>query len=226
MQLKKTITFLGSMLFLSLNMLNLSAVAASEDGYICSHYYHTFGDYKLSGGVGNYGNYTRTYLVDGFGSSNSLYGVAFEKAIYEWRYADGNSPVAFKVGNPYQGEPTVRVEADYLDSRTCGYTCFFTASGTELKLTSGFDGHLTSDYYRTVIYMDTDTIDSCTGEINKYGSKFNFISFIYEHELGHAFGLSHRLYSPNTSIMYNYADGFPTDGVQLTDVNTLKHIYP
>ena len=39
-----------------------SAMAA--DGHVCPHRYHTFGDYTLNGGVGNYGSANRYYWID------------------------------------------------------------------------------------------------------------------------------------------------------------------
>ena len=46
-----------------------SAMAA--DGHVCPHRYHTFGDYTLNGGVGNYGSANRYYWIDASAFSSS-----------------------------------------------------------------------------------------------------------------------------------------------------------
>ncbi|MGI6005054.1 MAG: hypothetical protein ACOX88_06545 [Christensenellales bacterium] len=51
------------------------------DGYICSHGYHTFGDYGMSYGVGQYGANHRYFWMGGL---NSTYMTYSRNAVSQW----------------------------------------------------------------------------------------------------------------------------------------------
>lgn len=105
-----------------------SAMAA--DGHVCPHRYHTFGDYTLNGGVGNYGSANRYYWIDASAFSSSQIS-SIISAAQTWVYTSSAIGVTTPISierTTTQSSSVSDVYKKYLGVNTLGQTEFWTYS--------------------------------------------------------------------------------------------------
>lgn len=187
-----------------------SAMAA--DGHVCPHGYHTFGDYTLNGGVGNYGSANRYYWIDASAFSSSQIS-SIISAAQTWVYTSSAIGVTTPISierTTTQSSSVFDVYKKYLGVNTLGQTEFWTYS-THHALTNGA---LFTNYGYTKIYINTYE-SSMTGKQ---------LQSTIAHEFGHAFGLSHRQTVPS-SIMCQTKYGRTAIRASASDLQTINHLY-
>jgi predicted Zn-dependent protease len=206
------VLFIGLFIFL----LGSSIVsAANPDGYVCAHNYHTFGDKKMTGGVGSYGNNKRYYWT--YGLNNTFKGFA-ANAVSEW--------VNTSPGYPYVTtsisirETTNRSAAMFefvnatLPAGILGLTTFWVYS-TQIYTNSV--GALTQNYGWTQMLISTDNMIY-------YGVPASKCKGTFAHELGHSMGLSHQNNNPYSIMCQDYY-GRIVQRAEAIDCNAINHLY-
>lgn len=193
---------------------NSSVSVNASDGYVCKDGYHTFGDYTLNGGVGNYGYTNRYYWI------NDNFSDAFKKhiknAVSEWVYTTDSKGVTTPISIK---NTTIRSQSvfDYLkgslDSGVLGKTTFYKHGGEKLSLNS--QGALTQNYSYVYMKIDPSHFSGITDNQRKATCA---------HELGHAMGLSHNN-TKKGSIMCQTAYGRTAERANVNDLNTINHLY-
>lgn len=194
------------------------AVNVKADGYVCQHGYHTFGDYQMGYGVGDYGKNRRYYYETGFDSTYSNY---IANAVSEWVHTSNEGP---------------HVKTSISIRKTT------TKKSALFEFVNGFIGEGKGGQTKFFLYQSEVPLNSewaltknygwaqCTigvSELNK--KKYNIPAAQKQatiaHELGHAMGLSHQNNRPE-SIMCQYRGGTrKATRADATDCNTINHIY-
>lgn len=210
---KVTILSLATTLLVNIGMIPVMAA----DGYVCDHGYHTFGDYTLNGGVGNYGYTNRYYWVNS--NFNSTYVTYIKKAVDEWIHTTDSvgvtTPISI-VKTSEKSKSVFDVHPSYLGSNVLGMTEFY-KSGKKLDINN--NGALTQNYGYTYIYISTAECDRLLSESQRKAT--------VAHEFGHAMGLSHK----NTvakSIMCQAKTATTTrtaTRANADDLKTINHLY-
>lgn len=196
-------------------LLTTTATAiALYDGYVCDHGYHTFGDYVLNGGVGNYGYTDRYYWVDEDAfTSRQLWYIA--DAVDSWVFTTDDIGVTTSISvleTDEQSSSSFDFYSEYLGSTVLARTEFWTYS-THQELTE--EGALTSNYGYTKIIINTD---------NSYMDDRTQFTSTTAHEFGHAIGLSHRNTEPS-SIMCQTRYDRTAERASASDLRTVNHLY-
>ena len=185
------------------------------DGYVCQHGYHTFGDYKMSYGVGDYGKNRRYYYASGFDSTHMQY---IADAVSEWVHTSANYPYV-KTSISIRKTTTKKsalfeFENARLSPGVLGETHFYLYQN-EVPLNT--QGALTKNYGWSKCYISVAAMD--TYKISAENRKGTIA-----HELGHAMGLSHQN-TRTSSIMCQTAYGRTATRADAADCNTINHIY-
>ena len=191
--------------------------AANPDGYICRHGYHTFGDYKMNYGVGEYGNNRRYFWMTGF---NSTYQTYIRNAVDEWVHTTDSGPrVTTSISIR---ETTVKQNAlfefhnKFHGTYTLGQTSFHMYD-REISLNA--QGALTENYGWAMMDICVSTLDNPSFAISAAQKKATI-----SHELGHGMGLSHQNTRP-ASIMCQNQYGRYATRADAQDCRTINHIY-
>jgi hypothetical protein len=185
------------------------------DGYVCDHGYHTFGDYHMSYGVGDYGKNRRYYYESGFDSTYSTY---IANAVSEWVHTSSEGP-GVKTSISIRKTTTKKsalfeFSNEYLGKGILGETKFYLYQD-ELSFDSY--GALTKNYGWAQCLISVSELDS--NNITAAQKQATIA-----HELGHAMGLSHQNTRP-ASIMCQTGYGRTATRADATDCNTINHIY-
>ncbi|MEE3393203.1 MAG: matrixin family metalloprotease [Lachnospiraceae bacterium] len=205
-------SFIVSILFVIFCFNSYKSVSAS-DGYVCNHGFHTFGDYTLNGGVGNYGYTDRYYWVDS--SFSNTYVTYINKAVSEWVHTTDSIGVTTSISIK---KTTTRKSSvfDYikgtLDNGVLGKTSFYKHGGILLNINN--QGALNENYSYSYIKLDTSNLNSIPSDQRRATCA---------HELGHAMGLSHHQIS--SSIMCQYGSGRTTAVPSKNDLSAINHLY-
>lgn len=179
----------------------------ASDGYVCDHGYHTFGDYTLNGGVGNYGYTRRYYWISNLDDNYCNY---VNNAVDLWVNTDVFTPIAIQ-GTDVQSDSSFDIYEEYLGRGVLGMTLFWRYSNS-IDITS--DGALSENYGWTQIKLSSSVMNGQSDE-----QKIATI----EHEFGHAMGLSHN--SVGYSIMCQLGDGRYATSPSDEDLNAINHLY-
>ena len=189
--------------------------AANPDGFVCSHNYHTFGDKKMTGGVGNYGSNRRYYWTSGLSATFKGYAAS---AVSEW--------VNTSPGYPYVATPiSIRETAtrsaamfEFWDATlqygVLGQTTFW-VNNTEIKLNSS--GALPQNYGWSLILISADNMVYLSVPASKRKGTF-------AHELGHGMGLSHQNNNQYSIMCQDYYDRI-VQRAEAIDCNAINHLY-
>lgn len=203
---------------------------SAANGHVCDHGYYTFGDKKLYHGVGTY----EPYPILGFWINSALTNTSASEtqfnyedlialAAMDWR---DNTKSSVGVETPinlrYMAK---RLEANIefwkstdLRPGVLGQTQHYKATSHLIELNA--DGSLKDHYMWSKIELNTDLLNSGYSK-NKTQRKVTIA-----HELGHAFGLSHRNNAPS-SIMCQYLGGTRTATYpSYSDCMAINHLYP
>lgn len=190
------------------------AVNVKADGYVCQHGYHTFGDYHMGFGVGDYGNNRRYYYESGFNSTYSKY---IADAVSEWVHTSTGYPyvkTSISIRKTTNKKSAMfEFVQNYIASGVLGQTKFFLYQ-KEVPLNSS--GALTKNYGWSQCTISVSESDKYLSAAQKQAT--------IAHELGHAMGLSHQNYR-RESIMCQTAYGRTATRADATDCNTINHIY-
>lgn len=209
---KTILTFLSVFVFATVALFACCVIALAEDGYVCKHGYHTFGDYTINGGVGNYGYTDRYYWVDS--SFSDTYVSYINKAVSEWVHTTDSigvtTPISIK-RTKTRGDSVFDYIKGTLDNNTLAHTTLYKHGGT---LASWRDKSLTENYSYAYIKLDISTMSTISANQRKATCA---------HELGHAMGLSHHMVS--TSIMCQKGYGRTAERASKKDLETINHLY-
>ncbi len=194
--------------------ISIPVSAANADGHICSHGYHTFSDYKMSYGVGNYGNTRRYYWSTGFSDTYASY---ISSAVSEWvNTSPGGPNVTTSISirkTDTRSSAMFEFRNVYLGAGVYGRTHFYLYSN-EIPLTSGT---LTQNYGWTVMEISVSSLSA--DRVTPSQCKATIA-----HELGHAMGLSHQNNRP-ASIMCQAGSFRTATRADAVDCRTINHIY-
>lgn len=189
-------------------------VNVKADGHVCKHGYHTYDDYHMGYGVGNYGKNRRYYYESGFDSTYSNY---IANAISEWVHTSS-------------GYPNVKTSISIRKTTTKKSALFEFEND---RLSPGQLG-LTKFYlYKNEVPILRDTLTKNYGwtksiipvrAIELEGMSSAQKQATIAHELGHAMGLTHQNNRP-ASIMCQYGEGRKATRADATDCNAINHIY-
>ena len=187
----------------------------NADGYVCKHGYHTYGDYHMGYGVGNYGKNRRYYYESGFNSTYSKY---IADAVSEWVHTS-------------TGYPNVKTSISIRKTTTKKSALFEFIKG---YIGSGIGGETRFFLYQKEIFLKSDgslpknygwaQCIIAVSELDKYNLSAAQKQATVAHELGHAMGLSHQN-NRRESIMCQYGAGRTATRADAIDCNTINHIY-
>lgn len=191
----------------------IPSTMVKADGYVCSHGWHTFGDYTLNGGIGNYGYTNRYYWVSS--SFSSTYNGYIDNAVSKWVHTTSDvgvtTPISI-VETSTKSDSVFDVYSNYLGANTLGRTEFY-KSGSQLSLNSS--GALMENYGYTYIHINPTACDTISA-VQRQAT--------VAHEFGHAMGLSHRNTVPS-SIMCQCGSGRTATRASQSDLNAINHLY-
>lgn len=203
-----------SVILAALIVCQIGSISVKADGYVCGHGYHTFGDYTLNGGVGNYGYTNRYYWVSS--SFSSTYVTYIQNSVKQWVNTTSDIGVSTPISIVKTSTKTSSVfdvYSTYLGATTLGRTDFW-KSGAKLTLNSS--GALTQNYGYTYIHVNPTALNSESASQRQA---------TVAHEFGHAMGLSHKN-TVSTSIMCQNQGGFRTaTRASASDLNAINHLY-
>jgi hypothetical protein len=187
-------------------------IASTNHAYAYATY---SGEYKINGGVGNYGSNNRYYYIT---SSISTYAGLIDNAVSSWVYTTSRLGITTPISIVKTTTQSASVFDFYLttmlaDYGTIGQTNWFTYSGSVTRA----DGTPTSNWDWTKITFNTNTFS----EINLLNNTQR--QGVAAHELGHAMGLAH-IWDKN-SIMYPYGNTVQVYQPQGDDCDGINHLY-
>lgn len=190
--------------------------AYANDGYECTHGFHTFGDKVLNGGVGDYGNSTRYYwCADNINDTHKSYAAT---AVKKWVKTTDDMGVTTSLSvknTATKSKSSFDIsKVSITDSGVLAETHFFLYS-KEIKLNA--KGALTKNYGYTKIYVDTK---HCNNLLDSAAQRTATIG----HEFGHAFGLSHQNTKP-LSIMCQANFKRTATRANRADLKAINHLY-
>lgn len=232
-RVKRTMVILFAALLLS-TALWIPAVGGyfnyDAGGHVCDHGYYTLGDKKLFHGVGTY----EPYPIIGFWIDSALANTSASEtqfnyedlialAVMDWR---DNTQSRVGVETPINLRCMAkRLEANIefwkntdLRPGVLGQTQHYKGTSHFVEIKS--DGSLKDHYMWSKIELNTDLLN------NGYSQNTIQRKVTIAHELGHAFGLSHRNNAPS-SIMCQYLGGTRTATYpSYSDCMAINHLYP
>ena len=209
----KIYLFFG-VLFFSFFILT-GSVFAYNDGYVCKHGYHTFSDYQMGYGVGQYGNNRRYYYPIGF---DDYYLGIIEESVNKWVHTTNQFPyVTTSISirkTSVKKQALFEYENVLLDPNIFGETHFW-LNRNEIKLNS--EGTLTRNYGWARMFIAVDSMNAA--HVSR-----TYIMTVLSHELGHAMGLSHQYDNPFSVMCIHSCNSMPS-GPGKIDCETINHIY-
>lgn len=181
-------------------------------------------EYKLNGGVGNYGRNRRYYYIDS--SCNSDVAAKINAAWSDWIYTTTTTPISTR-------QTTTKSQSVfdfYIFSKDGeyttydGFTHFYINPATQIIPDKPINGEMgnsqnwdwTNIYLHYINFFDMD---------ERYpGRSFDLQKAVIAHEIGHAMGLIHL---PETalSIMRRKPETFYTDKCTTQDLQTINALY-
>lgn len=189
--------------------------AVNPDGFVCPHNHHTFGDKKMTGGVGNYGNNRRYYWT--YGLNPTFKGFA-ANAVSEWVNTSSGYP--YVTTSISIRETTNRSAAMFefvnanLPAGILGLTTFW-VYGTQINTNTL--GALPQNYGWTQMLIST-------GNMTYYGVSAAKCKGTFAHELGHGMGLSHQNNNPYSIMCQDYYNRI-VQRAEAIDCNAINHLY-
>lgn len=210
------ILLLGLGLFSAFGFISPRAAYALNDGYECSHGYHTFGDKVLNGGVGDYGSSNRYYwCADNISDTYQGY---VASAVKKWVKTTDDMGVTTSLSiksTTTKSKSSFDVsKVSFTDPGVLAETHFYLYS-KEVKLNA--KGALPKNYGYVKITIDTK---HCNNLLDSASQRTATIG----HEFGHAFGLSHQNKKPQ-SIMCQAQGGRTATRASRADLKAINHLY-
>ncbi len=177
--------------------------------------YHTFSDYHMGYGVGQYGKNTRYYYAKGFDSAHMKY---IANAVSEWVYTSSGYPyvktsISIKKTTTKSKAMFEIVNTNTLPYNVLGQTKFFLYQN-EISLVNGT---LPKNYGWSRCLISVEAFE-------RFNKNADNRKATIAHELGHAMGLSHQN-NRKASIMCQTAYGRTATRADATDCKTINHIY-
>ena len=183
--------------------------------------YNTFNDYKLLGGVGNYGANDRYYFIcDGA----SPYASAIHDAIDGWVYTTSRLGVTTPISwlqTSVQTSSVMDLHASGWATRASGVigaTEFWKDGARMVPRGEAPDGN----WAWTHIWINTNVYDTSDMACNGHTAAYNRIG-TWSHEMGHAMGLAHV--SSTSKVMCQLGGGRTVKLAQVDDCNGINHLY-
>lgn len=169
--------------------------------------YYTFNDHKMSGGVGQYGNYRRYYYIL---SSADSYKSKISTAMDEWVHTNYTTSLSFRKTSDRKNSVVDVMATSKIGSHASGvlaWTEFYKHGGGSVNPDK-------SNWKYTYV------------KIYKPNFKGKGVSQkgTIAHEFGHCFGLAHNNSKPK-SIMCQTAYGRSVSKAQKCDLKGINHLY-
>lgn len=199
--LKKTL----SSLLIAMLMISSLGIQVYATDVICNHGYNTFYDHKLTGGVGQYGNFRRYYWID-TSALDSTYQAYVQNGVSTWVNTSTATSISFRQTTT-KADGSVEFSEGYLGSGILGQTLFYKYNNTV--------DYLSEDWGWCRIILSVSVLNSLSSS-QRQGTA--------AHEFGHAMGLAHKNSIPS-SIMCQYGSGRTATSPTSADCTTVNHIY-